>query len=238
MVKLLIERGADVNAKTNTGATALKGASVEGHLSVVKALVEAGADVKIKDNQGKTASETAKAQGKGAIAAYLQTVAGQGGGASTISKTPGSIEGIVVRVDQPDKCLRIRKGPGSSHEKVGCAALNEKVVLTGTVHAGWAELMEPVGGWVTASQIRAEGLARQKLTSTAQKPRRSRSQEKEREGESDSVQSSAGSSNITEYVEQDEAPSGVGVQVSPGLSIGIGGGGIGFGMGGGGFRRR
>jgi ankyrin repeat protein len=49
-VKSLIAKGADVNARTNYGATALHFAADRGHLEVIKALVEAGADVNAKDN--------------------------------------------------------------------------------------------------------------------------------------------------------------------------------------------
>jgi ankyrin repeat protein len=49
-VKSLIAKGANVNARTNYGATALHFAADRGHLEVIKALVEAGADVNAKDD--------------------------------------------------------------------------------------------------------------------------------------------------------------------------------------------
>jgi ankyrin repeat protein len=48
-VKSLIAKGANVNARTNYGATALHFAADRGHLEVIKVLVEAGADVNAKD---------------------------------------------------------------------------------------------------------------------------------------------------------------------------------------------
>ena len=48
-VKSLIARGANVNTRTNYGATALHFAADRGHLEVIKVLVEAGADVNAKD---------------------------------------------------------------------------------------------------------------------------------------------------------------------------------------------
>ena len=45
VVKLLLEKGADVNAKSNTGATALICASQQGNPEVAKLLLEKGAGV-------------------------------------------------------------------------------------------------------------------------------------------------------------------------------------------------
>lgn len=65
--KLLIEKGADVNAKINIGMTALMFASeggrldtVGGHLDTVKLLLEKGANINAKDNEGMTALDWAK----------------------------------------------------------------------------------------------------------------------------------------------------------------------------------
>jgi outer membrane protein assembly factor BamB/ankyrin repeat protein len=48
-VKALLAKGAEVNAKTRYGATALSYAADRGYLEVVKILVEHGADVNVKD---------------------------------------------------------------------------------------------------------------------------------------------------------------------------------------------
>src|SRR5262249_8705731 len=48
-VKLMLARGADVNAKTAYGATALSFAADKGHLEVVKVLVKHKADVNVRD---------------------------------------------------------------------------------------------------------------------------------------------------------------------------------------------
>jgi ankyrin repeat protein len=50
VVKFLLEKGAEVNAKgTIGGTTALMVASQNGHAEVVKVLLEKGADVNVKD---------------------------------------------------------------------------------------------------------------------------------------------------------------------------------------------
>lgn len=59
-VKQCLENGADVNAKSATGLTALLVASKEGHFEVAKLLIENGAQVGIKDNNFKTALDLVK----------------------------------------------------------------------------------------------------------------------------------------------------------------------------------
>src|SRR5262245_15265781 len=48
-LKALLAKGADVNAKTDYGATALSFASDKGHVEVVKVLLEHKADLNVKD---------------------------------------------------------------------------------------------------------------------------------------------------------------------------------------------
>ena len=55
MVKLLIEAGANVNAKDGYGRTALIYAVRKDSVDMAKLLIEAGADVNVKDGYGKTA---------------------------------------------------------------------------------------------------------------------------------------------------------------------------------------
>ena len=54
-VRSLLERGADVEARDPTGATALVAAAYGNHLDVARLLVEAGADVNAKDDTQQSA---------------------------------------------------------------------------------------------------------------------------------------------------------------------------------------
>ncbi len=57
VARLLIKKGADVNAKNNDGETALMLASLNGNFEAANLLIEKGADVNAKSNKGKTALE-------------------------------------------------------------------------------------------------------------------------------------------------------------------------------------
>lgn len=54
-VKELLDRGVDVNTRSESGVTPLMLACAEGQIDVVKLLLARGADVNVKDNSGRTA---------------------------------------------------------------------------------------------------------------------------------------------------------------------------------------
>lgn len=61
--KLLIDKKADIDAKTNEGSTALMAASMAGYTKIVELLVNAGANIKAINNIGWTAEMYAKEKG-------------------------------------------------------------------------------------------------------------------------------------------------------------------------------
>ena len=56
---MLIEKGADVDAKNNDGGTALHWAALNEHIDIAKILIENGANINAKDKDGETALEIA-----------------------------------------------------------------------------------------------------------------------------------------------------------------------------------
>jgi len=70
-VLFLLERGADVNRKTNFGRTPLMVAAYHGHESTVRLLLSRGADVNATDD-GDTALMFAKDKGRSEIVALLR----------------------------------------------------------------------------------------------------------------------------------------------------------------------
>lgn len=71
MVRILIEKGAEVNAKSDKGHNAMSFASRYGHLGVVQYLLNHGAEVNITNNNGWTPLLKAARGGHLAVVDYL-----------------------------------------------------------------------------------------------------------------------------------------------------------------------
>ena len=72
VVELLVNNGADVNAKDEEGVTALTIAAREGCLEVMEFLIVKGGDVNAKDKKGNTALSLASAEKEHGIVQYLK----------------------------------------------------------------------------------------------------------------------------------------------------------------------
>jgi ankyrin repeat protein len=71
VTRLLIERGADVNAAQTAGYRPLHQAAVTGREDLVRILLDAGADRTARCDRGKTPAEYARERGHDAVAAML-----------------------------------------------------------------------------------------------------------------------------------------------------------------------
>lgn len=72
----------------------------------------------------------------------------------TVRRIPQPKGGIatVIGVDQPENCLRIRSGPGTSYDVIGCANMGDQLNITGVWTSNdWAQLAD--NGWVYGPQI-------------------------------------------------------------------------------------
>jgi hypothetical protein len=71
VVQLLLEKGADIEARDHSGQTALLWAAENGHRAVVQLLLEKGADIEARDHSGQTALLWAAENGHEAVVQLL-----------------------------------------------------------------------------------------------------------------------------------------------------------------------
>jgi ankyrin repeat protein len=75
IVRLLLEKGAQIDTQSNTGFTALMAASfASGTIECVRLLLEKGANMYIKNKHGKTVKDVAKSKGHADIIQLLDEV--------------------------------------------------------------------------------------------------------------------------------------------------------------------
>jgi ankyrin repeat protein len=73
IVRMILERGADVNARQQNDYTALHGAAGAGRMDLVELLLAHGADPSAVTDDGKTPADVAQERGQAATASRLRT---------------------------------------------------------------------------------------------------------------------------------------------------------------------
>jgi ankyrin repeat protein len=76
VARLLLDRGADVNARQAGGFTPLHGAAADGDRAMAELLVERGGDPAVRDEGGRTPAEIATTGGHDALADWLAGLLG------------------------------------------------------------------------------------------------------------------------------------------------------------------
>ena len=74
VVKLLLDRGAQINIQSNKGLTAMMFSSCHGRIECARLLLERGADMSLKTKTGMTAKDLAKEYGHDDIYHFLDKV--------------------------------------------------------------------------------------------------------------------------------------------------------------------
>jgi ankyrin repeat protein len=91
-VTLLLDAGADVNARDSTGATALHGAAAAGWNPVVSLLAARGADLFAKDGRGRTAVDLTRGEA---------STSGRSAGAAPRPETEALLRGLMAAAPPP-----------------------------------------------------------------------------------------------------------------------------------------
>ncbi len=151
MVRLLLERGADINAVSSAGVSVLAAAAYSGNPGIVKLLLGHGAI----DKDGR-ALAFARQSGNQEVVRLVASMPARTGAMG--AQSTGGVQATVTKIDRPDGCLRIRSGPSTATEKVGCASRGDNLVLSGVVQKGWSQVEYPTKGWVFSSQVSSPGL--------------------------------------------------------------------------------
>lgn len=110
MVAWLISQGADVNARTEDGSTAIALAAYNGDMELVRVLAERGADPAVRNQQGYNALEVAAMQGFPEVKEWLMT--------------PGRFQNAAMQGDLPTVQRMLKKRPWRVDETRRFSALH------------------------------------------------------------------------------------------------------------------
>jgi hypothetical protein len=153
IVKLLLDKGASVNARSDAGLSALMVASAYGHKEIVKLLLDKGADADVREQGGRNAFLMAVGNGHAEVAEVLRP---HTKGASSMR-----IKTVIGPMEANQKCLPVRKSPDETSDKVACLKAGMEVTSKGeSGDHKWAALEKPVSGWVPADKLNDPRLCR------------------------------------------------------------------------------
>ena len=123
---LLIERGADLDARNAAGRTAAHVAAEAGHLELIKVLISNSASIAIADQDGVTAQDIAKRNEHRTMSKYLQSVHSLGARWAFVYRW---VPGVVICGSLVDLCLALVLGP--MEEAAGLPAADMPVSSSG-----------------------------------------------------------------------------------------------------------
>jgi ankyrin repeat protein len=155
VVRLLLDRGADVAAKTEYGWTALHWAAESGHEAVMRLLLDQGADIAAKDERGRTALHWAAENGHEAVVRLLldqgaDIAAKDGEGRTALHWAAESGHEAVVRLlldqgadvaaNDGEGWTALHCAAGSGHEAVVRLLLDQGADVAAKDGEGWTAL--------------------------------------------------------------------------------------------------
>lgn len=143
VIKLLVERGANVNAQNNKGQTALIVAGQ--NADAVKALIDAGADVNIRDNEGNTAMML----GTWAIQQLLRQAGASEVGLNDVALFEAAYEGNLTKLEELLQAgANVNYKDGAALEAAagkGNVAIVARLIEAGAdVNLGWKTGFTPI----------------------------------------------------------------------------------------------
>lgn len=143
VIQLLVERGANVNAKNDKGQTALMVAGE--NVDVVKALIEAGTDVDLRDNEGNTAMML----GSWAVQQLLKQAGASEEGLNDIALVNAARKGDLSTIEVLlQEGANVNYGDGSAlvaATSSGHLAIVERLIKAGAdVNLGWRTGFTPI----------------------------------------------------------------------------------------------
>jgi hypothetical protein len=110
----------------------------------------------MKSEMGKKPEARSPGEGKAVTGERREGVREERAARTHVPGQAAGGEAVVVRIDRPENCLRIRSGASSSSEIMDCVAEGQTLHLTGVFSEDgrWAQLDN--NGWVSFDQIRTD----------------------------------------------------------------------------------